>query len=204
MTPSLKIIQMTYPRELELAWRQSCEMLNSSQACQYLKDILCGKASRRRAGTRRFFGEAYVATQVPHVEGYYGSFKWLTNLIFLGNKPFPSCPTQAFQLQYRSALHRHFRENLERLQQNASKFKLKAGIKPATPDLWLLGAAGNHRFIEVKLPKDEVGLSQIAGLSLIASSFSRPNLSVEIVELSPDRKREFEGFVEAIDSSANH
>ena len=50
--------------------------------------------------------------------------------------------------------------------------------------------AGNHRFIEVTLPKDEVSLSRIAGLSVIA--LGSPNISVEIVELRPAWEREFQ------------
>lgn len=201
MPPKLEIIRMTYERKLEMAWKQSCEMLVSSQASNYLKNIISVKASRRCAGTRRFFGEAYVATQVPHCEGYYSSFKWLTNSMFLGNRVFPAGPMQLFQFEFRSALHRHFRDDLEHLQRNAAKVKSRTGIKPAAPDLWLVDEAGNHRFIEVKLPNDEVSLNQIAGLSVIVSSLGQKNVSVEIFELSPDRESEFHKFIEAIDST---
>ena len=39
MAPTLKISRMIYPSESALDWKQSCEMLASSQACDYLKNI---------------------------------------------------------------------------------------------------------------------------------------------------------------------
>lgn len=198
MAPKLKIIRMTYDRRLELQWKRSCKMLLSSPASDYLKEIICKKVSRRGKGTRRFFGEAYVAAHIPHCEGYYSSFKWLTNSIYLEDKAFP---VQSFQFKFRSALQRFFRDDLEELQKNAAKVMYKTGIKPAAPDLWLVEERGIHRFIEVKLPKDEVSLQQIAGLSVIATSFRGKNVSVEIVELTPGREEEFHKFIDVIDST---
>lgn len=195
MTPALRIVSMTYPRRLEEQWRQSCEMLKASNACQYLKDILVEKVSRRSGGTRRFFGEAYVATQVDHVDGYYGSFQWLRSSKFVGERPFRTGPTQAFQTEYRAALQRHFPGELEHLQRNAAVIELKTGTRPSAPDLWLIGADGSHRFIEVKLPNDTVSLGQLAGLAVIGSSFRRQAVSVEVVELNPEREREFGEFL---------
>ena len=60
------------------------------------------------------------------------------------------------------------------------------GKKPVPPDLWLIDAHANHRFIEVKLPGDKIKPHQLAGLALIASCLSAPTpISVEIVELVP-------------------
>ena len=55
---------MTYDRELEQRWAASCDMLTSSEASEYLNDILSGKVSRRGGGSRCFFGEAYGAEDV--------------------------------------------------------------------------------------------------------------------------------------------
>ena len=63
-----------------------------------------------------------------------------------------------------------------------------AGEKPSPPDLWLIDGAGNHRFIEVKLPGDTVRDCQLAGLAVIASSLpSRPGMkvNVEVFDLHP-------------------
>lgn len=43
------------------------------------------KVRGRVARTSRFFGEAVMASQTPHREVYYGSFKWLTTKRFAGN-----------------------------------------------------------------------------------------------------------------------
>jgi len=45
---------------------------------------------------------------------------------------------------------------------------LLAGKRPMPPDLWLV-VDGVHRFIEVKLPGDNLRPEQIAGLALIAA-----------------------------------
>lgn len=171
----------------------------TSWTCTYLKDILGTKVFRRGKGTRRFFGEAYVTTQIAHADGYYGSFQWLTNSIFLGSRPFPKGSTQEFQQQYRSALQRQFCDQLKRLQQNAKRLEEATGVRPAAPDLWLIDMSGRHRFIEIKLPKDEVSDSQIAGLSVIAASLqSERGVSVEIIELNPDRKGRFAEFIQKL------
>jgi hypothetical protein len=202
MIPKLKIAQMTYPRESELGWKKSGAMLASSQASKYLKEILTGKVSRRGGGTRRFFGEAYVATQIAHAEGYYGSFQWLTSPMFLGDRPFPQGLTKDFQQQYRSALQRHFADELDLLQRNARKLAKSTRVRPAAPDLWLVESSGHHRFLEVKLPHDQVSDSQIAGLAVIAKSFGpSKNVSVEIVELHPDRESRFAEFIRLLDGA---
>jgi len=65
------------------------------------------------------------------------------------------------------------------------------------PDLWLIEPSGNHRFIEVKLARDEVSESQLAGLAVIAASLrGKSSVSVELIELHWDTKSCFDGFVE--------
>ena len=63
------------------------KMLEASLASEYLKEVLPTKARIRRQAriahgrkpTSWFFGEAYIATRVPHEAGWYSSFKWLTS-----------------------------------------------------------------------------------------------------------------------------
>ena len=51
------------------------------------------------------------------------------------------------------------------------------------PDLWLV-INGEHRFIEVKLPKDELAPRQFAGLALLANCLaSEKAVSVMLVNL---------------------
>lgn len=197
MVPTLKIIPMPYPAASALNWKQSCEMLESSRACGYLKKILSQKVSRRQKGGQRFFGEAYVATQIPHTHGYYGSFQWMTNRTFLSDGAFPKSSTQEFQQQYRAALHEHFAGQLEQLQENARTFEERTRIKPAAPDLWLIEPSGFHRFMEVKRPGDRVRDNQLAGLAVIANSLhAEAGLSVAIILLHPDFESRFAEFAE--------
>lgn len=178
---------MLYPAHCLRDWRRNdCRILTSSEASEYLKGIIAIKVKRRPRG-RRFFGEAYVATQVRHRHGYYGSFKWLTNSRFLDDRPFPSGPTKPYQEELRKALLRHFgKGQLERLQKRAHKATRVVGVRPVAPDLWLIDSRGNHRFIEVKLPGDRIHPHQLAGMYLIASCLrTKGRLSVEIIELRP-------------------
>ena len=72
-------------------------------------------------------------------------------------------------------------------------------MRPAAPDLWLIDLSGNHRFIEVKLPHDQVSDSQLAGLAVIAASlFSKAGLSVEVIELHPDNEGRFAEFIQKL------
>lgn len=198
--PVLHMTSMIYPEQAELDWHRSCAMLTDSQvACDYLKKILQGKVSRRGKPTRRFFGEAYVATQIPHTEGYYASFQWLRSPQFLTTRPFRPGPTQTFQEQYRAALRRHFKNQLEVLQRNASAIHEEAGVMPSAPDLWLIEPSGRHRFIEVKLPTDDVNYGQLAGLAAIAASFHNARgLAVEVIDLRPNSQARFKLFVDIL------
>jgi hypothetical protein len=47
-----------------------------------------------------------------------------------------------------------------------------SGIRPAAPDLWLIDSSGNHGFMELKLPHDQVSDDQLAGLAVIAAKTS--------------------------------
>jgi hypothetical protein len=185
---TIGISRMSYPPSLLKNWKgKDCRMLTSSSACEYLKEILTLKVGRR-AGGRRFFGEAYVAANTKHVTGYYGSFKWLTNPIFSSNQPFATGPTAVFKEQLRNALHQHFgKRQLENLQKRARARHQATGVRPVPPDLWLLDRHGGHRFIEVKLPGDRIRPQQVEGMKLISSSLRPKNpTSVEIIDLYPD------------------
>lgn len=180
----LRAFSMPYPDALLQKWKNGkYGMLTSSKASDYLKGILVDKAKERR-GTRRFFGESYVATKVSHRDGFYGSFKWLTNSRFVGGGRFGQGPTEQYKDRFRKALRDNFtKKQLRDLQQKANRLR---GRKPVPPDLWLIDRKGNHRFIEVKLPGDRLGSHQLAGLALIAHCLrgrSNARVSVEIVEL---------------------
>lgn len=184
----LQTIRMSYPAECLAAWRQKdCRILITSDACDYIKAILTSKVYQRSGG-RRFFGEAYVATQIKHQEGFYGSFKWLTNTRFSQDRPFPNGPMKKFKEELRGALLKYFgKKQLDRLHNRAHTVAGQTGNKPVPPDLWLIDQKGNHRFIEVKLPGDRIHPAQRVGMALIKSCLHpRARLLVEVVELCPE------------------
>jgi hypothetical protein len=175
----------SYPAGLLQAWTDGeYKMLTSSSASNYLKEILPEKASKR-IGTRRFFGEAFVAANLRHEHGWYGSFKWL-----MTSKWLHECKVPERQRLYREALRRYFgREQLEEVQSRARSLHRKRGKtlkgkKPVPPDLWVVDAEGNHEFIEVKLPGDSMKPHQLAGLAIIASCLPA-SVSVRIISLCP-------------------
>ena len=163
-------------------------------ASQGLQNLLRRKARGRARKTRRFFGEAYVVGEASIREGYYSSFKWLTNRRFVGVGNFPKGPAQKRQEQLREALKRHFgQRRLARLQQavgtlgRTCKRELR-GKQPTAPDLWFVDRRGSHRFVEVKLPGDSVAPHQLAGMAAIACVLGGPKVSVEVIELHDDEQ----------------
>jgi hypothetical protein len=153
---------------------------------------------------RRFFGEAHVAATERHLEGWYGSFKWLTSSKWCGTENLGD----RYQAQFRDALQRHFPELSEFQDMAAASTRLSLGRKPVGPDLWLT-TAQKHRFIEVKLPGDDIRTDQLFGLALIALFLrsDRP-VSVEIIHLYSHQKpaasdgivREFKAICQGLSS----
>ncbi len=165
----------------------------------HLRGVLKLKASSREKPTARFFGETYIASLNPRCEGFYGSFKWLTNPRFASRKEFPRGPARPLQQTLRDALHKHFtRDGVVEVQQAASDLHREHlaalhGKKPTAPDLWLIDERGHHRFIEAKLPGDSLAPHQVAGLALLATCLgARHPVSVEIIELRPRYEDLFE------------
>ncbi len=175
----LKIVTLTYPQALRENWcAGSSAMLARSDASPFIKRVLTRKHKVRPA---RFFGEAFVATQLRHTEGYYCPFKWLTSASWSGDKSLGDQDKREF----REALGRYF-PKLTELQTRADRARRHlGGEKPVGPDLWLV-RPDRHQFIEVKLPKDGLAERQIAGLALLATSLpsDRP---IEVLSIALDR-----------------
>ena len=151
-------------------------LLLRSPASAFIKRVLSRKHTVR---PRRFFGEAWVAAQIPHSEGYYCPFKWLTSSRWVDGNELADRDAREF----REALARHF-PNLSEFQETAkAAAKRLRGVKPVGPDLWLVTARG-HLFVEVKLPKDHAAPRQIAGLALLATQLkSSTPITVQIISL---------------------
>ncbi len=152
-------------------------MLAGLPPSSFIRRILEEKVRNRKRIGRRFFGEAFVATNIAHEQGWYGSFKWLT-----------SWPIRSgsYAGEYRAALSGTFPFVIDLPTKAFELSRLLEGKNPVPPDLWLV-VNGEHRFIEVKMPGDVLRPTQVAGLALIATCLSRKNdVSVWVYNLYPD------------------
>jgi len=199
--PKLTVSLQPYDPDALGAWtRRQRNALSFPATAADLERLLKRKARGRAAKTRRFFGEAYIASQTRYREAYYSSFKWLTNPRFAGDRKL----RDKNQEQLRKALQDHFTPKriakLQRVVRELSGVCRKdlAGKHPTPPDLWLVGRGGRHRFIEVKLPGDSLAPHQIAGMAAIACVLSGPKrVSIEVVHLDDDC-RLFTSFCRAV------
>ena len=159
-------------------------MLDRLKEPSDIKDILKERLRERSRHNQRFFGEAFVATNVPHERGWYSSYKWLTAPKWTG----VGALTKK-EGEFRKALKASF-PSLARLQRAALAMKPHlGGKKPVAPDLWLISGR-HHHFIEVKLPRDAPRPTQTAGLALIAKFLRRDAyFTVSIYSLEQEGKR---------------
>ena len=174
---ALRIESLTFRQAEKQQWTDGKDdMLDTSSAVPFLKRVLKEKHRKR---PNRFFGEAFVASHMSHQEGYYCSFQWLTSSIWTDDDDSGS----ENAAEFKRALAKHF-PRLGELQARAVAFaEVPGNPKPAAPDLWLI-VNGEHRFIEVKLTKDELAPQQFAGLALLANCLpSTLPVSVHVVNL---------------------
>lgn len=166
-------------------------MLTNSRASEFIKDILTYKAKARPG--RRFFGEAYIVTQIGMKAGWYSSFKWLTADRWVSGRGLKN----KFERDFYHALMEYIgSDSIKKLQEKALSFfnkhreQFKVGKtykKPVAPDLWIIDQKGRFRFIESKLPDDRIGHAQIAGMNLIKEHLKVPApVSVSIMQLHPE------------------
>jgi hypothetical protein len=199
--PNLIVSNWDYDSTTLAAWvaRRRNAFSFPTRSAEFAR-LLKRKARGRSAKSPRFFGEALVASKIPHREAYYSSAKWLTNRRFAGDRKL----TDKEHERLRQALHRHFtKARIQKLQQTVEALRESSqneldGKSPAAPDLWLIDRRGHHRFIEVKLPGDSVARHQFAGMAAIASVLNRPQkVTVEVIELNHNN-RMFKIFCRAI------
>ena len=179
----LRVETLSFREVHRRRWRSgNSEMLASSSASSFLKRVI-GKKHEVRP--KRFFGEAFVAAHMSHDEGYYCPFKWLTSSTWASAADLADADAGEFK----RALARHF-PRLPELQARALAFsRVLGGRKPTAPDLWLV-ANGEHRFVEVKLAKDDIAPHQLAGLALLATCLpSDKPVSVVLVNLDSNMEQ---------------
>lgn len=176
--------------ERERWYGGSSSLLEQSNASTFIKRVLGQKHAVR---PRRFFGEAFVASRLEHVEGYYCPFKWLTASRWSSDRELANPDAREFS----QALARHFPLLGDFQQAAAAAAQLLGCPKPVGPDLWLVTKSG-HIFIEVKLPKDSAAPNQIAGLALLATRLpSEMPIKVLVITLD-NTKTLFDEYVRKV------
>lgn len=178
---------MYYPESLINAWkrgeRSGYSMLLNSNASDYIKKILIAKAKNKKS--RRYFGEAFIASNIAMNEGWYNSFKWLTARKWVTGSGLKN----EYERSFYNALSKYI--DLSALQSKVIQYynKHKAELnnkKPVAPDLWVIDPSGAFHFIEAKLPGDTLKPHQRAGLLLINQHLKHfLSISITIVILIP-------------------
>jgi hypothetical protein len=171
-----------YDQDLLNKWRDGdYSMLLGSNASAYIKQILTMKAKERPG--RRFFGEAYAASQVfkDMKYGWYNSYKWLTK-----EKWITGIGLEAqFEKPFHDALIDFIgTPKLKEIQTEAISYQVRnGGKKPVAPDLWIIDNSGHYHFVEMKLPGDSISDHQIAGMTILKRLLE--NCSVCLLSLQP-------------------
>lgn len=168
MEADVQTIDMYYSECLLQSWRNGdYSMLMNSDASDYIKKIIASKAKIEQG--RRFFGEAFIASNIKMREGWYNSFKWLTNPKWITGNGL----NNEFKSLFHGALVKNIGvESLVSLQSKVLSYyrEHEEELKhknPVAPDLWIIEPSGHFRFIEAKLPGDSPKPHQRAGQMLI-------------------------------------
>ena len=167
---NLNVELMSYPQALLERWKKGDHsFLTSSQAPEFIKDILVSKAKKRPG--RRFFGEAFIVSTMASgtIDGWYGSYKWLTSDKWVTGKALKP----RFEKSFHEALLNRIGANvISDLQRRTGVYfdrykDMLKNKKPVAPDLWLVDRSGRNIFIESKMEGDQIKPHQLAGLALI-------------------------------------
>ena len=193
--PSLELKEEFFPSVLLEKWKKGDHsFLDQSTASEFIKEFLIKKAKVRPG--KRFFGEAYIASTIRMADGWYSSYKWLTQSKWITGHSMKS----EFEKRFHAALVEHFDEDTLRTLQDKSNLLFKnyqnqffhcgKYHKPVAPDLWLVDSEGTHFFLESKLPNDCIRASQVAGRALIAKHLNKSNQAhVSLISLCPENSK---------------
>jgi hypothetical protein len=122
------------------------------------------KASIRN---NRYFGECIVLREFSDKfikSRYSHSYQWLYRDSWCLNEP-----SGKLQNEFYHDLFDYFPENkVQKAQSQAREYIKKYGIKPSSPDVWLIAEYPNSWFIEVKKLNEERRKGQLEGLAIIA------------------------------------
>ena len=177
--------------------KKNYSILADSESSDFIKGILIDKVKIR---TNRFFGEAYVAVQIPMVQGWYSSYQWLRwkggdGGLWITGEGLKQGENES--RNYKKMFYNQFiseivgLENLLYLHDRSKIFQNadpKTKKYPKAPDLSLIDKKGNLLFIEVKLPNDNFDPLQEFGLKMIKKYLRTKNnnpIVVKKVKLIP-------------------
>ncbi len=178
---TLKEQLISYPPHILNEWENgNFTLLKSSNAPDFIKNVLVAKAKVRK-GTR-FFGEAFIASKMSKQmkNGWYSSYKWLIADKWVKG----SNLSNNFENQFFQALMKHIGvDMLKILKYQAGLYFEMKKIKPQAPDLWFIDKVNRHHFFEVKKGTDKIHEGQLEGLAILKKYLKA---SVSIVMLYPD------------------
>jgi hypothetical protein len=191
--------KMEFHSDLLDLWKnkKNYSILVDSESSDFIKGILIDKVKIR---TNRFFGEAYVALQIPMVQGWYSSYRWLNwkgreGGLWITGEGLKQGENES--RNYKKMFYNQFIleivgvKNLLYLHEHSKIFQNgdpKTKKYPKAPDLSIIDKKGNLIFIEVKLPNDKFDPLQEVGLKMIKKYLRTKNnnpIVVKKVKLIP-------------------
>ena len=191
--------KMEYDYKLMDLWKNKRDysILIDSDVSDFIKRILLDKVKTR---TNRFFGEAYVAAQIPMTQGWYSSYRWLNwkgreGGLWITGEGLKQGENES--RNYKKMFYNQFIleivgvENLLYLHEHSKIFQNrdpKTKKYPKAPDLSIIDKKGNLILIEVKLPNDNFDPLQEIGLKMIKKYLKTKNnnpIFVKKVKLIP-------------------
>ena len=196
---SVPLEKMEFDSKLLHLWKNKRDysILIDSDVSDFIKGIIIDKVKIR---TNRFFGEAYVAVQIPMIRGWYSSYQWLRwkgrdGGLWITGKGLKQGENEGWN--YKQIFYDQFisqivgLENLLFLHEHSKLFQNrdpKTKKYPKAPDLSLIDKKWNLIFIEVKLPNDSFDPFQDVGLKMIKKYLKTKNnnpIVVKKVKLIP-------------------
>ena len=198
---SVPLEKMEFNFKLLDLWKneRNYSILVNSDVSEFIKGILIDKVKIR---TNRFFGEAYVASQIPMAQGWYNSYRWLRwkgdgGGLWITGEGLKQGENESSN--YKKIFYDQFISkivgvgNLLYLHEHSKIFQNgdpKTKKYPKAPDLSIIDKKGNLIFAEVKLPNDNFDQFQDIGLKMIKKYLKTKNnnpIVVKKIKLIPMR-----------------
>ena len=132
----------------------------------------------------REFSDQFIKARYSH------SYKWLYADSWCSNKL-----KDQLQKEFYDDLFEYFPENhFRKVQLKAREYSKKYGIKPSSPDVWLINEYPNSWFIEVKKLNENCKVGQLEGFAIITKYL---NCKVSIYRLYSENEAPKSRLVES-------